>query len=255
MKYVLILFLLISCESEVNKIKQPPRSSSNVQQSKELEPPMMSDSIVRLYHSMGLYRMEDSRIFIDLRYATENNFIGMVLYDTLNQLYLQKDVIQRLMRCQDYLDSLHYGIRLKIFDGVRPLEVQRKMWTSMDTIPPIERGKFVSNPKFGSVHNFGAAVDLTICDSLGNDLDMGAGYDDFRTIAFPVKEAYFLKTGALSKKQYENRKLLRSTMKLQGFSSIPSEWWHFNAYPRREAQDRFEMLINESGRHRKWNMQ
>jgi len=245
---ICFLFVLISCDSESKK-KDSVKSNSILEEPISVAPDLMSDSIIQLYHAIGLYRMDDSRIIVDLRYATENNFLGIVLYDTLSELYLQEEVIQRLSRCQDYLDSLHFGIRLKVFDGARPLEVQREMWLALDTIPPGERGKFVSNPKFGSVHNFGAAVDVTVCDSLGNELDMGAGYDDFRAIAFPSKESYFLKTGALSKKQFENRQLLRSAMKFQNFSTIPSEWWHFNAYSRRSAQNKFKILLNESGSH------
>jgi D-alanyl-D-alanine dipeptidase len=116
----------------------------------------------------------------------------------------------------------------------------------------LNRGKFVSNPLFGSVHNFGTAVDITICDAAGIELNMGAGYDDFRPIAFPSKEAHFLKTGELTKEQYENRKLLRKIMRSQRFYNIPSEWWHFNAFSRLTCERKFEILLDETGNHKKW---
>lgn len=188
----------------------------------------------------------DPSIQVDLRYATDNNFMGHVLYDTLSVLYLQKDVAERVAACQTYLKKKFPNYSLLIYDGARPLEVQREMWNALDTIPPAQRGKFVSNPSYGSVHNFGAAVDLTICDESGSPLDMGAGYDDFRDIAFPSKEWKFLASGELTKEQHENRKLLREVMKSQGFRGIPSEWWHFNACSRNQAVWKYEKLIHES---------
>lgn len=212
----------------------------------------MTDSVIARYNEIGLRKLSDERIIVDLRYATENNFMKRLLYDTLDVLYLQTEVLERISRCQDYLDSIRPGFRLKIFDGVRPLNVQREMWDALDSVPMGMRGKFVSNPIFGSGHNYGTSVDLTICDSTGAELDMGAGYDDFRDIAFPSKEAHFLKTGRLSIAQYENRKLLRQVMRYQKFYNIPSEWWHFNAHSRLTAESKYEILLTESGGHKKW---
>lgn len=189
----------------------------------------------------------DPSIHVDLRYATDNNFMGYVLYDTLSVLYLQEDVAQRVSACQAYLKEKFPNYSLLIYDGVRPLEVQREMWNALDTIPAAQRGKFVSNPSYGSVHNFGAAVDLTICNENGEPLDMGAGYDDFRDIAFPSKEWIFLKSGELTEAQHGNRKLLREVMKSQGFRGIPSEWWHFNACSRNQAVWKYKKLLFESG--------
>jgi D-alanyl-D-alanine dipeptidase len=212
----------------------------------------MTDSVLIRYSEMGLREVTDARIIIDLRYATDNNFMGIQLYDTLNRIFLQEEVVVRITKCQDYLDSICPGFHLKLFDGVRPLLVQKEMWEALDSIPGYRRGKFVSNPIYGSVHNFGTAVDITICDSSGRELDMGAGYDDFRDVAFPSKEAYFLKTGELTRKQFDNRVLLRKVMRSQRFYNIPSEWWHFNAYSRSTSEAKFEILMNESGTHKVW---
>ncbi|NVK62946.1 MAG: M15 family metallopeptidase [Flavobacteriales bacterium] len=206
----------------------------------------LTDSYLKTFNLVNIQSI-DTSIQVDLRYATDNNFMGHVLYDTLNALYLQEDVAERISECQSYLKSIHPNYSLLIYDGVRPLEVQREMWNALDSIPPLNRGKFVSNPSYGSVHNFGAAVDLTICDENGVPLDMGAGYDDFRDIAFPSKEWKFLASGELTKEQHENRKLLREVMKSQGFRNIPSEWWHFNACSRDQAVVKYKKLIFESG--------
>lgn len=206
-----------------------------------------------IYGALGLVDIKklDERFIIDLRYASDNNFIRKVLYDSIHSAYLQRDVAERLVLCQNYLDSLHPGYRLKIFDAVRPLQVQRYMWDALDTIPLYRRGHYVSNPIIGSVHNFGAAVDLTICDAKGKELDMGAGYDDFREIAYPSREYYFLKTGELTDQQLENRKLLRKVMVYQQFRNIPTEWWHFNACSRVSAEYNYPALLTESGRSEK----
>jgi D-alanyl-D-alanine dipeptidase len=164
------------------------------------------------------------------------------LYDTLRKAYLQKDVAIRLGKCQEYLSALHPDLYLKVYDAVRPISVQKKMWDALDSIPVSERGKFVSNPSNGSVHNYGAAVDLTICNKNGIPLDMGAGYDDIRLIAYPSKEAYFFKTGELTEEQVANRALLRKVMASQNFKNIKTEWWHFNAFPRSIAKSKYKAL-------------
>lgn len=218
----------------------------NIDSTKELRHEHYIDSLMRLVGLVDLSSV-DTRIELDLRYASDNNFMNRVLYDSISTVYLQLEVANKLKLVQDFLDSLKPGYRLKVFDGVRPVQVQKEMWDSLDSIPPLNRGRFVSNPSLGSVHNFGAAVDLTIVDTNGNELDMGAGYDDFRKIAFPSLEVQFLQNGELSVSQVNNRKLLRKVMHSQGFRNIPSEWWHFNAMSRTKAASSFPMLLTEGG--------
>lgn len=186
-------------------------------------------------------------IKVDVKYSTTDNFVGIQLYDSVTKVYLNKEVANRLSNCQYFLDSIRPGYSLMVYDGVRPLQVQVEMWNALDTIPVYRRGKFVSNPARGSVHNYGAAVDLTIIDSSGNVLDMGAGYDDFSDIAFPSLESKFLKSGELTIQQWENRKLLRRVMRKEGFRNIPSEWWHFNASSRVTSSRKYKRILNESG--------
>lgn len=184
----------------------------------------------------------DSTIRVELKYATADNFMGIVLYDSIDRLYVQKDVAVKLSRAQELLKKSHPDLSLLIYDGVRPLSVQQKMWDALDTIPVKERTKFVSNPKNGSIHNYGAAVDLTICDQNGIPLDMGAGYDDIRKIAYPSLEKEFLQKGELTEQHIRNRKLLRSVMSQAGFYNIPTEWWHFNSCTREEAKRKYQLV-------------
>jgi len=206
-------------------------------------------SVHRTMEKMGLVDIHtlDTTILIDLRYSGKNNFMETVLYDTLQWLFLQRDVAERVVQCQQTLRDSMPGYSLLLYDGVRPLQVQQKMWDSLDSIPFYRRVKFVSNPAFGSIHNYGAAVDITICDASDTPLDMGAGYDDFREIASPGLEWKFRKSGELSEEQWQNRRLLRWVMKSEGFYNIPSEWWHFNACNRVTAAHKYQQLLTESG--------
>ena len=237
--------ILVACQTGTKtEVEQEVYSRPEVSINQQL-----IDSIDHVFNLLDLVDITsiNSVIRTDLKYATKDNFMGIILYDTLTKVYLQREVAERLSKCQDFLDSLRPGYALMVFDGVRPQQVQREMWDALDSVPVYRRGKFVSNPSRGSVHNFGAAVDLSIVDAKGNLLDMGAGYDDFRKIAFPQHEAEFLATGELSQQQVNNRKLLRRVMASQKFQNIPSEWWHFNAYSRITASHRYKMLVTESG--------
>ena len=155
----------------------------------------------------------DSTIVTDVRYATTNNFTGKVLYST-DKVYLRKIVAEKLSEANRYLMK-NYNLRIKIFDGYRPLSVQKIMWKIM----PDDR--YVANPAKGSRHNRGAAVDVTLIDSLGNELDMGTEYDNFTVKAHPDYKNF-------PEKVLQNRKLLRDVMIKFGFRPITSEWWHFD---------------------------
>ena len=184
-------------------------------------------------------------IFVSLAYASSDNFMHEVLYLKWKEAYLQKPVALMLNKAQERLTFLKPGLHLLVYDAARPLSVQQHMWNALDSIPVKERVKFVSSPRGKSLHNLGCAVDLTICDAKGIPLDMGAGFDDIRLIAYPMHEAKFLADGSLTMQHVENRKLLRRVMRYAGFTGIPTEWWHFNAYSKKEALERFQVIETE----------
>lgn len=155
----------------------------------------------------------DSTIVTDVRYATNNNFTGQVLYST-DKVYLRKVVAERLSEINKYFRK-KYNLRIKIFDGYRPLSVQKKMWK----IVPDSR--YVANPAKGSRHNRGAAVDITLIDSTGIELNMGTDFDNFTIKAHPNYKL-------LPDNIKANRNLLRTVMIQFGFSPITTEWWHFD---------------------------
>jgi D-alanyl-D-alanine dipeptidase len=197
----------------------------------------------------GLVALNDiaPAILVDLKYTSTDNFMHKQLYHSIGKAYLVKEVAERLANCQELLSKLKPGYHLLVYDATRPVSVQQEMWESLDSIPYAERIKFVSNPKNGSLHNYGAAVDLTIANEKGETLDMGAGFDDIRLIAYPENEAHFLQTGELTTQHAENRRLLRKVMQSQGFRNLPTEWWHFNACSRNEAKKKYILIKNEEG--------
>ncbi len=199
------------------------------------------------YEELGLIDVQkiDSTIQVELKYTTSDNFLNKVLYTKIRKAYLQGEVAIKLKQANSILRSEHPNFNLLVYDAVRPVDVQILMWESLDTIPIVERVKFVSNPNNRSLHNFGAAIDLTIMDSNGKVLDMGAGYDDSRKIAYPSMEYFFLKNGLLSKEQHENRLLLRRIMREAGFTQLQTEWWHYNSCSRFEAKTKYPILQTE----------
>lgn len=158
-------------------------------------------------------RSVDSTIVQDVRYATTNNFTRRVLYPS-SIVFLRKVVADSLSKANAFFKKYH-NYRIKIYDGYRPRKVQKIMWS----IIPDE--KFVANPAKGSRHNRGAAVDITLIDSLGNELDFGTGFDDFSEKASPFYMDF-------PQKILDNRKLLKDVMIKFGFIQLDSEWWHFD---------------------------
>lgn len=149
----------------------------------------------------------------EIRYATEDNFTNQQLYDCAKCL-LRPEVANALVEANQYFCEL--GYRIKIYDCYRPLDVQKKMWK----IAP--KSGYVGNPYGnGSIHNRGAAVDMTLETLEGCYVEMGSDYDYFG------KEAH-IDNYNFTKEILANRKLLFDGMKKFGFSPIRTEWWHFS---------------------------
>ena len=169
----------------------------------------------------------DDSIVIDMRYSTENNFIHKDLYGDFNSCFLQKAAAQKLLKAQQELKKIDSHLSLIVYDCLRPRSAQYRMWK---LVKGTKMQRYVANPKSGSIHNYGAAVDLSIINTHGTVLDMGTAFDDLSKLSQPRHETYFIKQKKLTNKNIENRKLLRRVMKNAGFRNIKSEWWHFNAF-------------------------
>lgn len=183
----------------------------------------------------------DSTIRVDLRYSTANNFVGVDVYGDLENAYLQAEPARRLAQANAYLKEREPGYTLYVFDAVRPRRVQQILWDTLD-YPLADKPKYVANPQEGSIHNYGAAIDLTIAGADGQPLDMGTDFDYFGVLAYPTKEEELLAAQQLTPEQVANRHLLRDVMTRVGFSPITTEWWHFNAFSRQEADQRYGIV-------------
>jgi len=153
-----------------------------------------------------------STFLLDIRYATANNFLSEKLYEC-NVCLLLSEVAEALNNANYYFCDR--GFIIAIFDCYRSLSVQKKMWAKVPN--PI----YVADPAIGSVHNRGAAIDLTLKTLNGEDIDMGTSYDFFGRAAH-------IDNFNLPKEIVANRKILQDGMKSFGFATIQSEWWHFN---------------------------
>lgn len=153
------------------------------------------------------------RILIDLRYKTKDNFVGEPMYPEDAQCFLLKDAAEKLSRVQEALEKK--GLGLKIYDGYRPLSVQKKLWAKY----PVEG--FVANPAKGSNHNRGAAVDLTLVNAQGKEIPMPSAFDEFS------ERAHQDYKGGTAE-ELQNRQILRDAMEAEGFVGISKEWWHFD---------------------------
>ncbi|MCX6296022.1 MAG: M15 family metallopeptidase, partial [Bacteroidetes bacterium] len=167
--------------------------------------------------------------------------LGIDMYGDFNKCYLQADVAQKLKCAQGILRSKFPFYNLIVFDAVRARSIQRKMWDTIN-VPSFERSKYVSNPNNGSLHNFGAAIDVSIIDENGIELDMGTPYDFFGELAYPREEDKMIEEGKLTHIQLLNRKLLRDVLESSGFMGITTEWWHFNACYRTEAYEKYKII-------------
>lgn len=181
----------------------------------------------------------DSTIRVDLKYATTDNFTKSVLYEGLKKAYLHPLAAKKLIEAQQILKQLNPEFCLLVYDGARPVSVQRKMYDKVKNTP---LHAYVANPDRTGLHNYGMAVDLTICDSMGKPLDMGTPFDFFGRAAGINQEDELVREGKLTASQVENRRLLRKVMTEAGFLTIRGEWWHFNAVSLNEARRSYKLI-------------
>lgn len=168
----------------------------------------------------------DSSIKVHLVYATPLNFMGKQLYHDLTHAFMLPDAASKLINASKLLKSIRPDLSLIIYDAARPISVQREMWNMVKGTP---KSNFVANPAKGrGLHNYGAAVDVTLIDCAGNPIQMGSEYDYFGDAARVNIESKLLSSGVITQSELNNRQLLRKVMTESGFRTITSEWWHFN---------------------------
>lgn len=163
----------------------------------------------------------------DMKYATSDNFLKAKVYDCA-ECFLRLKTVKAIVEANKTF--MEMGYKIKFFDCYRPLEIQKKMWKI------VSNPSYVADPSKGSIHNRGGAVDITLVDSNGKELDMGTSFDFF---GIEAGHDYL----NLSPEILANRQLLKKIMKEKGFNSLDSEWWHYN----------LKSALNDKVSNAKWN--
>jgi len=179
-------------------------------------------------------------IAVDLRYATADNFVGRDLYSPYDCAWLHVDAAAALERVVAWLAEKRPGHTALVLDALRPQRVQQQLW---DALAGTGLQMYLANPERGSIHSYGMALDLTILDEDGRELDMGTGFDDMTELSHPALEDDFLRSGALLDAQVANRRLLRGAMFQAGFVGINTEWWHFDCGDRNLVRQTFRRVL------------
>ena len=151
---------------------------------------------------------------IDLRYASLDNFVGRDLYGSLDCAWLHHLAAAGLERVMTLLEREAPGHRLLVLDALRPHRVQIQLW---DHLAGTDLRQYVADPARGSIHSFGMALDATLIDPQGRELDMGSGFDEMTERSHPRLEPQHLATGDLTPAQHRNRTLLRTALCRSGF--------------------------------------
>lgn len=221
-KFLILTILLLLCLCGCREVVPQPTPTPVVTEAPTPSPtptpvPTPADDSVPV-------RVRDyiPNIFVDLRYATERNFTGQIIYD-FTEPYLRWGTVKKLMAVQEELNGMGYS--LLIWDGYRPPAAQFKLW---EIVPD---GNFVANPYNGySSHSRGNTVDVTLVTLSGEAVEMPSDFDEFTAIA---DRDY----SDVSDTAKANATLLEMTMQAHGFNGYWNEWWHYSDTVVYEAEE------------------
>ena len=180
------------------------------------------------------------QVCVDLRYASTRNLLGHDLYSPHDCAWLHAEAAAALELSAQWLQAHHPELRLCVLDAARPHRVQELFWTHVQGTP-MER--YFANPARRSIHSFGMAVDLTLLDAQGHELDMGTGFDDTTELSHPALEDHLAAQGLLRSEHLRHRALLRHAMQHGGWQGIATEWWHFDFGDRETVRARYQLIV------------
>ena len=245
-KIIIAALLLIACTS-AEKPKNSPQDSimiSNISKDSVLStdslPPLSKTAQSMAAQGMVNIHDIDTTIRVSLMYSRPDNFTGKILYDDLREGYLHPKAAKALATAEQKLLQLRPELRLIIFDATRPMSIQQKMW---DVVKNTPKYFYVSNPaRGGGMHNYGMAVDISICKVNGDTIPMGATVDFMGDLSHIDREETLVAQGRITQEARDNRRLLREVMAAGGFMPLRTEWWHFNLCSRKEAKLHYQVI-------------
>ena len=181
-----------------------------------------------------------SDVVVELRYATTNNFVGRDMYAGYDCAWLHRDAADALAHVAASLRAVRPDLRLLVLDALRPQRVQELMWDSLDGA---DLRQYLAPPDRGSIHSFGMAVDVTLIDAEGRELDMGTPFDDLTERSHPELEPALLQSGEITAEHIANRRILRDAMTANGWEGISTEWWHFDCGDRLLVRKNYARIL------------
>lgn len=176
----------------------------------------------------------------DLRYASTDNFVGRVLYEGIDCAWLRAEAAAGLEAAAAWLARTHRGHCIVVLDALRPQRVQEAIWRDVAGTPA---ARYFADPERGSIHSFGMAVDVSLRDANGRELDMGSAFDAMTLASHPSLEAGQLAAGAITREHIAARVMLRGAMAAGGFHGIATEWWHFDHGDREAVRRNFPRVV------------
>ena len=251
-KLIIIASLFIACaqpKADKTKVKdnfpEPATITDTMPKTESTEGTPQQQPLSATARSMeqqGMVNVQsiDPSIQVSLMYSRPDNFTGRVLYDDLREGYLHPKAAKALAVAQQRLKELRPELSLIIFDATRPMSIQQKMW---DVVKNTPKYFYVSNPaRGGGMHNYGMAVDISICRVGGDTIPMGAKVDFMGDLSHIDKEDLLVRNKRISAEARANRQLLREVMATGGFMPLRTEWWHFNLCTRAEAKRNYKVI-------------
>lgn len=227
--------LLLACTNRTTTLPLPADTAQAVDSSADTP----TEARMRAAGLVDIAEMDEC-IAVHLVYATPYNFMGRTLYHDLHKAFMLPALAEKVVAAQHLLKTIRPDLNLLVYDAARPIGIQREMWAMVEGTPMTD---FVANPHKGNgMHNYGAAVDLTLMDCTGQPLPMGSEYDYFGDEARTDNEQGLLQRGRITQRELENRLLLRRVMTESGLRTITSEWWHFNLMPTAEARGKLTVI-------------
>lgn len=239
---LIIISLFIDCSCHWHK---PTDTSSNtskntIQKTEKQEYKYSNSESCMLEFGLVDIQELDSTIQVKLMYATDDNFMHRVMYEDIHRAFFLPALAEKIIKAQAQLKRLHPGYSLIIYDAARPVSVQKEMYKMAESMGKVE---YVANPDKGNgLHNYGAAVDISIIDASGKPLPMGTPFDWFGPEAHINNEAQLVADSLITQQELDNRLLLRKLMTDNGLLTIRNEWWHFELMRAAKAKQNLKIL-------------